>query len=190
MTSIYLVTESYIREHTPINGNVDTKLITPNIAPAQDMFIQDILGSTFYDALLLSYDAQTLTADETSLVLLIKPVLAYRAIEISLPFIHTTISNKGPVLQSGDNMASVDNTTLSYLRNEIKNRAEFYTARLDRYLQINGSKFPLFISPGNADMQPDTTKPYDGDFATYPADCNNNQRCNGFNGFFNPSNLY
>lgn len=189
MATQLLVTETYIRDNTPLSQNLDIKDIVHNIGPAQDMFLQPILGSTFYNHIESAYSAQTLTTNETVLYLLIQPMLAYRAAEMSLPFIQYQIKNKGPQTQFGDNSTSVDATAFNYLRNELKNRAEFYTQRIDKYLIHNGSLFTLYQNPGtNVDMYPDLKDAYDSGFATYSS-CYNN-RCGGsFNGFWN-TNLY
>ena len=185
---VYFISETYIRENTVFNQNLDIKDIVQNIDPAQDMFIQPILGTTFYESLLNSYSAQTLTVDETTLVMHIKPALAYRAAEMALPFIQYQIKNKGPQSQFGDNSAQVDQTVLSYLRNELKNRAEFYETRLKNYLCQNSNLFSGYTSNNNVDMRPDAlASGYDSGFATYPTYFNRN--CNGFNGFFN-NNIY
>lgn len=187
---VYFISETYIRENTVFNQNLDIKDIVQNIDPAQDMYIQPILGTNFYNYLLDSYSAQTLTTDETTLVMHIKPALAYRAAEMALPFIQYQIKNKGPQSQFGDNSAGVDQTVLSYLRNELKNRAEFYETRLKNYLCQNSNLFSGYTSSTNTnvDMRPNiNASGYDSGFATYPTYYNRN--CNGFNGFFN-NNIY
>jgi len=185
MAEVLLISETYIRENTVFNKNVDIQDIVNNIGVAQDMFLEPILGSTFYDALQLAYSAQTLTANETALVLIIKPFLAYKAAVMSLPFLHYNIKNKGIQTQSGDNSAAADNSVMFYLKKELENRAEWYGQRLERYLLINGNLFTLYVSQSsNQDLNPDHSSGYDSDFATYPT-CGYNNRCNGFNGFFN-----
>jgi len=170
MTNILFITESYIKDNTPLSQNLDIKDIRPNIDPAQDMFIQPILGTNFYNYLLGVYSAQTLTADETTLVMHIKPTLAYRAAEMSLPFIQCQIKNKGPQNQFGDNSNNVDQTVLSYLRNELKNRTEFYETRLKKYLCDNANLFPEYTTNNNVDVLPEKgVSGYDSGFATYPS---------------------
>jgi hypothetical protein len=166
-TNTYFISETYLRENTPFNQNLDINDIVNNIDPASDMHIQPILGKNFYDSLLLSYSAQTLTANETTLVMHIKPALAYRAAELSLPFIQYQIKNKGPQTQSGDNSAAIDLTTLRYLTNELKNRAEFYEQRLINYLCDNSASFPAYTTNNSTDISPSTASPYDSGFALY-----------------------
>lgn len=177
---IQFISEQYLRENTVFNQNLDIKDIVNNLDPAADIHIMPALGLNFYNQLLNSYSAQTLTVDEQALVMQIKPALAYHAAQMALPFIQYQIKNKGPQTQSGDNSASVDDKTLNYLRNELKNRAEFYMARLVSYLQLNASKFPGFVTNNNTDVVPDLKTSFDSGFALYPTNCNqyNGNNCN------------
>lgn len=181
MALINLISEAYIRENTVFSKNLDTKDIANNIGISQDMFLEPILGSTFYDEIQTKYSAQTLNANETALVLEIKPFLAYKAAVISLPFIHYQIKNKGIQTQSGDNSSPADNSVMFYLKKELENRAEWYNKRLERYLYLNQTLFPTYQSQtGNQDITADkSSSTYDSGFATYP---DNNSH---FNGFYN-----
>jgi hypothetical protein len=191
MTIINFISETSIRANTVFNLNVDIKDLVNNIPVAQDMYLEPILGTDFYDALQLTYSAHTLNADETDLMNHIKPMLAYKTASISLPFIYASIKNKGPQLQNGDNSTSVDSSTHFYLKKEIENRAEWYTVRLQRFLTNNGNKFPLYVSQStDTDLYPDKTQGYDSGFGRYDG-CNYtpNSFCNGFNGFWR-TNIY
>ena len=165
--AITFVSETYIRENTVFNQNLDIKDIVNNIDPASDMHIQPILGMNFYNELLLSYSGQTLTANEIILVGHIKPALSYRAAEMSLPFIQFQIKNKGPQTQSGDFSAPVDTSVLNYLRNELENRAEFYETRLVNYLCEFGTLFDGYINNNTTDISPSDESPYDSGMGLY-----------------------
>lgn len=190
MATTLLISETFIRDNTVFNKNVDIQDIVNNVGVAQDMFLEPILGTTFYHHIEAAYSAQTLTADEVTLMTYVKPMLAWRAAEMSLPFLTFNIKNKGPQTQGGDNSASVDSSILFYLKKEIINRAEWYAARLEKYLFLNQSLFTLYVTQGNVDLQPDRDSGYDSGFATYGNGCGySGPRCNGFNGFWN-SNGY
>ena len=182
-----LISEAYFRSIVPFNGNVDATDLTTHFAVAQDMFVEPILGSTFYDVLQLAYSGQTLTPVEEALVLEIKPFLAYKTAVMILPFLAYSVKAKGPQIQFGDNSASVDNSVMFYLKKEIDNRAEWYGTRLERYLYLNSALFPTYQSQAsNQDVVADKDgTSYDSGFSLYDS-CNNINRCgSGFNGFFN-----
>jgi hypothetical protein len=86
MNNILFVSEAYLRDNLPISRNLDTKDIKPNIQAAQDLYIQEILGSNFYEYLLIAFSAQTLNANEVILVQdYIKPAEAYRTLAMAYP---------------------------------------------------------------------------------------------------------
>jgi hypothetical protein len=174
MANVLFIGEEYIRENTVFNLNVDIKDIEQSAGVAQDMHIQPILGTTFYNYLETAYSAQTLTADEQELMSYIKPALAYQAAQMTLPFLAYNVKNKGPVTQFGENATNVDAGTFHFLRKEIQNRAEFYTQRLVAYLCKNANLFPLYVSSENAsnDMAPNHQKSgYKNQIGLYPNGC-------------------
>jgi hypothetical protein len=174
MANVLFIGEEYIRENTVFNLNVDIKDIEQSAGVAQDMHIQPILGTTFYNELELAYSAQTLTPDEITLMEYIKPALAYQAAQMTLPFLNYNIKNKGSVQQFGENASSIDAGTFHFLRKEIQNRAEFYTQRLVAYLCKNANLYPSYISSENAsnDMAPNHQRSgYKNQIGLYPNGC-------------------
>jgi hypothetical protein len=183
MALINFISETYLRQTVVNLSNVDTKDLAPNIEYSQDVYIQPIIGSQFYNSLQISFSAQTLNSNEEYLVSLIQPSLAYYTVYESLPFLTYNIKNKGPQRQFGENSGDIDFNALNFLRNNIKNRAEFYAERIQNYLMFSGNLFPNYVTQAtNQDILPDSTA-YDPSFATYDGcalfGCNNN-----FNGFF------
>ena len=161
MAIALFVSEQYIKAYTPVGGLVEWSEIEPSLHLAQDAFIQDQLGSNFYDYLQTQFAAQTLTPDEIILVARIKPSLAYRVAAEMLPFLYAQIKNKGVMTQRGDYADPIDLQTLKYLRNELANSAEFYAVRLTSYLRDNRNLFPQYIANNSTDMLPRPGR-YDG----------------------------
>lgn len=162
---VYFISEQYLKEFTPISANVDPKSIITSVPAVQDMYIQDLLGSNFYNYLWAKYVAQTLNSDEEVLVEKIKPALAYRAAEQVVPFLATLITNKGPQYQNSDNSTNADLNGMRYLRKELQNKAEFYEERVVRYLTKNASLFPEYTIDNATDMKPDKSDQYNFGFA-------------------------
>jgi hypothetical protein len=174
MLDVLFVGEEYIRENTVFNNNVDIKTIQQSALDAQNMHVQPILGTTFYEALQLAYSAQTLTANEEILMAYIKPCVTWNAAAMTIPFLTFQIQNKGPQTLSGDFSAPVDAGTFHFLRKEIQNRSEFYSQRLVAYLFKNANLFPLYVSSENAsnDMAPNHQRSgYKNQIGLYPNGC-------------------
>lgn len=177
MTTIKIVTESYIKSITPMSLNVDMKDITPNIIPAQDLYVQPLLGTNLYNQILLAYSGATLSENQITLLNLLQPVAANYALDLTIPFLVWQIKNKGPQSQFGDYSSAIGLDEFSYLRNEIKNRGEYYSQRVIAYLCENSSEFPLYQNNTNTDVQPTTNTVYDSGIAFYPTCGINNCGC-------------
>jgi hypothetical protein len=154
MAKVLFVTENYIKTFTPVGDLVQWTEIEPSVHLAQDSFIQDVLGTNFYNHIQDAFENQTLNTDETELVARIKPALAYRVIEQAITFIHYQIKNKGIQSQSGDYNQPVTIDEFKYMRNELKNRAEFFTKRFSTYLYDNKKLFPQYENNNDEDMKP------------------------------------
>lgn len=162
MAITLLVSEQYMRDNLPISRNLDTKDITPNIQASQELYLQDILGSAFYEYIMNTFSAQTLNANEITLVQdYIKPAVAYRALEMALPFLQYNIKNKGAMRQTTEFGESADFTQLRFLINEVGNRAQFYERRLVRYLSINSNLFPQYTTNNDDIIKPNPTNGWD-----------------------------
>lgn len=154
MAIVQFINAEYIKNYTPIGKLVSIEQIKPTNIEVQDSWIQDQLGSNFYVYLQTQYQSQTLNANEQILLTKIEPAQAYRVAEQMLPFVNWQINNKGVMTQSGDFAASSDLTNMKYLRNELRNRAEFYAKRLSVYLCDNADLFPEYTVDNSTDMKP------------------------------------
>ena len=156
MENILLISDVMIKERTAIHGNIDPKLIYPDIKVAQDMYILPVLGSALYfklQELIISNDINdgAYAAYKTLMDIYIVDALIYYCLS-ELP---TTISyqfwNKGVMRKQGLDTDLPSMSDLIDLSNKYRNRAEFYANRLKRYLQqtATATVLPEYINPGN-----------------------------------------
>tara|TARA_R110000851_G_scaffold133851_1_gene268865 strand:- start:212 stop:715 length:504 start_codon:yes stop_codon:yes gene_type:complete len=167
MTNIYFITEDFIKNNSPVTSNIDPKDLFPHVQSAQQLFLQVILGSEFYIDLLTKFEAQTLSADEITLVEnYIKPATLWRSLVLSLPWIHYNLRNKGFMQNTDDNATSAGFNELKFMLNETKNRAEFTENQLTKYLCENSSLFPLYTTQDGL-IDPDTSTNWDSGLVMY-----------------------
>jgi hypothetical protein len=187
--NILLVSDTMIKERTAIHGNIDPKLIYPDIKVAQDMYIMPILGTALYDKLQSLITAKTI-ADPVNVNYknLIDKYLVDALIYYTLAELPTTISyqfwNKGVQRKTGNDAELPTMSELIDISNKYKNRAEFYAQRLRLWIIQNAPKmFPEYLNPGNGidtvtpEQRAFTNPIYLGDDDDYPF-CNKG----GFNG--------
>ena len=168
MTNILFVTQEYLENNLPITRNLDSKTLTPNIKMSQEINIQDILGSVFYEYLLLAFSGQTLSSDEATLVQdYIKPATAYRGLCFSLPFVSNLITNKGAQQQREDYSSATPFAEFKFLLSQTEKRADFYEARLIKYLCLNSSLFPLYVSQNGGVNEPNSNKSWNSGLGFY-----------------------
>lgn len=149
--NILLVSDTMIKEKTALHGNVDPKLLYPDIKVAQDMYIHPLLGSELYDKIQSDIENGTVSGDYKTLLdeyvvdCLIYYVLADLPTTISFQF-----WNKGVIRKQGESTELPSMSDLVDISNKYRIRAEFYGNRLTKYLKENAAaKFQEYLNPGN-----------------------------------------
>lgn len=149
---VLLVSAEKIKSFTSVNENLDESLILPNIQIAQEIGLQTLLGTAFYQHILDAAQGGTLTAAETTLLEdYIAPYLLWRAVYEALPSMYMRMMNKGVSIGESPNAKSVDKGDMSYLRNIHQNRYEFYSQRLQDYIQPRQADYPLYFQYNSND---------------------------------------
>ena len=142
------VSEDYIKENTPINDNVDVKLLKMAMIEAQEVRIMEAIGTGLYNDLSTKVIADpTLSAYPNDLALMklhIRPTLRYWTLVHVAPMLLFKLTNKSVSTSNSDNSTPTDFSNVRVLSNEYKSLAEIYEARLLKYLHDNYTLFPTF----------------------------------------------
>lgn len=163
-TQALFVSETYLKDFTPLTQNVDVKDYLAFVKTAQDKYCADILGSKLYTRLQDGVINSNLTSDETDLVKLLRTMTAWYTLYEAMPFLNLKLKNKG-ILKSGtDFSTNADLAETRYLREEVKNQAEYYLQRVQDYLCKNGRLFSEYTNPDNP-IAPNPATTYTGDLA-------------------------
>ena len=163
---VLLISETKLKAFTNINKNVDMDVLKAEVQVAQDIDLQTILGTKFYNHLLsqVSATGNTFNAQETTLVNdYIQPFLIQQAYFQAIPHLMYRTMNRSIVEGTMENAASVDIETMKYLRSLQKQRADFYMTRLQDYLLTGRgqNQFPDYTQTSTIDgMIPDRTQKY------------------------------
>lgn len=149
--NVLLLSEDILKDRTSIHGNVDPKLLYPEMKAAQDMYILPILGTALYDKIVGDINASGTTTGVYKILLddyIVDALLYY--VMAGLPdAISFQFWNKGVVRKSGDNTELPSMSELADISNKYRIRAEWYGERLNKYLKQNSSSFPEYESPGD-----------------------------------------
>jgi hypothetical protein len=157
MAQALFVTRKDLVKFTSVSGGVDTDKFIQYIKIAQDIHIQNFLGTDLYNKISADIVADTLTGDYLSLVTdHVKPMLIHWAMVEFLPFSAYTIANKGVYKNTSENADSVTKDEVDFLVEKERKTAQYYTDRFINYMSFNAStKFPEYYTNNNDDIYPD-----------------------------------
>jgi len=164
MAEAILITRKDVVKFTAMNGNVDTDRFIQYIKIAQDVHVQNYLGTDLLESIQAKIIAGTLTGDYLSLVTdYVKPLLCHWAMVEYLPFAAYTIANKGVYKHSSENAENVSKEEVDFLIEKERTTAQYYTDRFIDYMSFNASsKFPEYYSNNDNDIYPDKDANFSG----------------------------
>ena len=161
MATILLLSTDKLKKNTPIEQNVDDSVLKPYIKKSQDTHIQQILGTDLYNKILTDVQAGTITGDyKTLLDDYIQPCLIEWSFYEVLPFISLKITNKSIGRGNADYLAEADLSDLKYLRNTVRDIAQFYGERIIGYLRQYSNNFPEYSTNSGLDKIVPNSKSY------------------------------
>lgn len=150
--NVLLLSVEILKERTAIHGNIDEKLLYPEIKAAQDMYVHPILGTALYNKIINDVDAGSITGDYKNLLDdYILDCLLYYVLSGLPEALSYQFWNKGVVRKQGDSTDLPSMSELIDLSNKYRNRADWYAERLNKYLKQNAktSFLPEYLSPGD-----------------------------------------
>jgi len=167
--SALFIDDQYLKDYTPMGQNIDPLTIYPFVEDSQDVYIQDLLGTPLYmDLAYKLYTGVTYSSDERILVDLCSKCLAYYSVYMALPHLAIKIRNVGVARPTSDNTQPSTMEELKYIREEMKNMAEFWAERVVIYLNNYSTLYPLYRTSGtHPDMTPSPGQ-YDSDIYLSP----------------------
>tara|TARA_R110000772_G_scaffold5037_3_gene18035 strand:+ start:2460 stop:2960 length:501 start_codon:yes stop_codon:yes gene_type:complete len=157
MATALFITPTDLKRNSLVDGNVDTDKFIQFIKIAQQIHIQNYLGTALYDRISADVIAGTLTGNYLFLVNeYIKDMLIHFAMVDYLPFAAYQVANGGVFKHISENSESVTKNEVDTLIDKHRNFAQFYTRRFIDYICFNNNLFPEYNANQNADMYPDT----------------------------------
>lgn len=163
MATALFITDVDLVRNTMIDGSVDVNKYKESIKIAQQIHIQNYLGTKLYDKISDDIIAGTLAGDYLTLVNeYIKPMLIHFAMVDYLPFAAFTVGNGGIYKNIPENTESASKNEIDYLVTKHRDFAQFYTRRFIDFMTFNQGKYPEYYSSTNEDMYPDQDANFTG----------------------------
>ena len=156
MATALFISRTDLVKNSILDGNVDTDKFIQFIKIAQEIHIQNYLGSKLYDKISADIIAGTLTGDYLSLVTdYLQPMLTHYAMMDYLPFAAYQIKNGGVFKHNSENSETVSKDEIDFLIKKQRDFAEYYTRRFIDYICFNSNKFPEYNNNTETDIYPD-----------------------------------
>lgn len=147
MDEYLFISESYLKENSVINNNVDYKNLRPTIIMVQDIYLQAILGTAMYEDMQAKGLASPrgFNADEINLIQkYIQKTLLWYVLMESTPDFKFKYMNKGVMVKSSENSQAADTKDIMFLMDKWQKKAEQYAEMMTKYLTFNVTKFPKY----------------------------------------------
>jgi hypothetical protein len=163
MATALFISRTDLVKNSIIDGNTDTDKFIQFIRIAQEIEIQNYLGTDLYNKISADIVAGTLTGDYLNLVNdYVQPMLIWWAQVSYLPYAAYQIKNGGVFKHTSENSESVSKNEVDYLVEKARNTAEYYTRRFVDYMSFNSSTFPEYNSNSDSDVYPDKDSLFNG----------------------------
>ena len=167
MAKALFISTKDIKRYSVMNGNVDNDKFIQFIEIAQEIHLQNYLGTTLYEKLEDIIIAGTVNDPvnvnyKTLLETYVKPMTIHWAQVEFLPYAAYTIANGGVYKHTSETSQSVDKEEIDYLVEQERNVAQHYTRRFIDYMSYNQTLYPEYYSNSNDDMYPDTDANFSG----------------------------
>ena len=153
------ITIKELKQKSIIDGQVDADKLIQFIEVAQDVHIQQYLGTNLYDKFqtliitntlndVINSDYKTLLEDY------IKPMLIWFTQSSYLPFAMYQINNGGIFKHVSESSQTISLSESNALLSKVNDTASFYTRRFEDYMNFNFAKYPEYCSAENGKMYP------------------------------------
>ena len=156
MAKVLFIKREDVVRASSINGSLDTDKLVQWIYVAQEIHIQNYLGTRLYNKFRTDIAGATLNATyEALLDDYIQPMLIHWALVEYLPHAAYTIANGGAYKHNSENATTMDKEEIDFLVNKHRDIAEHYTRRFIDYMSFNQNTFPEYNQSQNEEMYPD-----------------------------------
>jgi hypothetical protein len=163
MAQALFISRDDIIKFTVLNGNIDTDKFIQFIKIAQDVHIQNYLGTRLFNRLNDDIVSDDLTQPYSDLLsIYIKPMLIHWAMVEFLPYAAYTVANKGVFKHNSENSSNVDKNEIDFLIAKERDVAQSYTNRFIDFMSFNQVSFPEYNANSNADVFPDKDANFTG----------------------------
>lgn len=141
--NVLLTNENIIKSVTNIFDNMSGTYLLPSIKTAQDIDLEDVLGTVLMEELQKEVYENEFKEDYKFLLdEYVQPFLTYASIVRLIPIVAYKITNAGIVKTDDEKMTGLAPNEVDKVRTEYQRIADSYKSKLGRYLMANSNLYP------------------------------------------------
>lgn len=165
--NVLFISENKLKENSAINDNVDSTELRFGIQLAQNIYLQETLGTNLFQKLQqLVFDNQIDLPEnihyKTLLNQFVQPCLIQYSYMLCLDNFFIKFLNVGLVQNRNEQGTNIDIKSLQYLKQNAKNQAEFLDNLLRRHLIFKSELYPEYNNGNlnNGELPPQTNSAF------------------------------
>tara|TARA_R110000787_G_scaffold154194_1_gene267979 strand:+ start:181 stop:690 length:510 start_codon:yes stop_codon:yes gene_type:complete len=166
MATVLFINRTDLVRNSIVDGNVDTDKYIQFIKLAQEIHIQNYLGTKMYDALtaaiVAGIDLPANVRWKTLLDDYVVPMEIWFAQVDYIPFASYQIRNGGMYKHRSENADTVSKEEVDYLVEKARTNAEWYARRFIDFMSFNQTTYPEYTSNTNDDIYPSYDATFNG----------------------------
>lgn len=163
MAEILFIQPIDLQRNSIVDGNVDIDKFLPYVKIAQQIHIQNYIGTKLYQRLQDDIQNDTLTpAYQLLLDEYIQPMLIHFAMVEYLPFSAYQIKNNGVYKHSAEYAETLSKSEVDMLVQKERDFAEYYTERFTEFISYRQTIYPEYYQNTNDDVYPSTNSYFHG----------------------------
>lgn len=155
MIGVYLISEDTLKTETVLNDNVSPEYFGSAIETAQEIYLQQLIGSSLLNDLCNKVKNDSLTADDKTLLdEYITPFLKFKVLaEVTLPLAFK-YRNAGVLQTNNEYVYNTGIKDVFQLASHYDQRANFFAIRMTDWLCANSTKFPAYHNTTTGELSP------------------------------------
>ena len=165
MATVLFINRTDLARNSIIDGNVDTNKFIQFIKIAQEIDVQQILGTQMYKGLsnaIPNIEDPVNARWKTILDDYVVPMLIWYAQSNYYPFAAYQIKNGGVFKHTSENAQSVDKNEVDFLVEKARTNAEWYSRRFIDFMGFNQQTYPEYTNNKNNDLYPSNDATFNG----------------------------
>ena len=148
LQEVLLVSEEKLKSFTSVNNNVSPLDLVPYVLQAQDIYLQNFIGATFYIQLKEQVLTNTVSVENRFILdNYMGSALCNWALMQALPWLKYKVFNKSVLSPSSESAETITLEELNFLQEQCRGTAETYTKRMIEWMVLHPGDYPAYITP-------------------------------------------